>query len=184
MCDQRCNAAAYNCSSCIKHSLRSGAPGLFVICLLYIVTWVVAVNAGTLGQVRACWGCLLCHVTVLLGAADGSSTERQVDLIFPATARTVLRLVQAWWERKVGAWVQRDSLTPLPSGIIEHGVCMTWPPPACMLLLKPLSAYLLLLATCLLHVLMRRAASPPSARLQRSGRPPSTRRCLRDSSPM
>jgi hypothetical protein len=34
-------------------------------------------------------------------AADGSIQERQVDLMFPATERTVLRLVQAWWERKV-----------------------------------------------------------------------------------
>jgi hypothetical protein len=36
-------------------------------------------------------------------AADGSISERQVDLIFPASERTVLRLMQAWWDRKVGA---------------------------------------------------------------------------------
>jgi hypothetical protein len=35
-------------------------------------------------------------------AADGSISERQVDLMFPATERTVLRLMQAWWDRKVG----------------------------------------------------------------------------------
>jgi hypothetical protein len=51
---------------------------------------------------------MTCTRLVQRRAADGSISERQVDLMFPATERTVLRLMQAWWDRKVGArgaWV-------------------------------------------------------------------------------
>jgi hypothetical protein len=34
-------------------------------------------------------------------ANDGSIAELQVNLLFPATERSVLRLVQAWWDAKV-----------------------------------------------------------------------------------
>jgi hypothetical protein len=46
---------------------------------------------------------MTCTRLVQHRAADGSSSERQVDLMFPATERTVLRLMQAWWDRRVGA---------------------------------------------------------------------------------
>jgi hypothetical protein len=46
---------------------------------------------------------ITCTRLVQHRAADGSISERQVDLMFPATERTVLRLMQAWWDRKVGA---------------------------------------------------------------------------------
>ena len=50
-------------------------------------------------------------------AADGSIQERQVDLMFPATQRTVLRLVQAWWERKVSPlFLQEACFRPQPKG--------------------------------------------------------------------
>lgn len=35
-------------------------------------------------------------------ADDGRVRERQVELLFPATSRTILRLMQVWWEVKVG----------------------------------------------------------------------------------
>ncbi len=34
---------------------------------------------------------------------DGSIKEWQVGLMLPAIERTIVRLMQAWWERKVGA---------------------------------------------------------------------------------
>jgi hypothetical protein len=46
---------------------------------------------------------MTCTRLVQHRAADGSISERQVDLMFPATERTVLRLMQAWWDRKVSA---------------------------------------------------------------------------------
>jgi hypothetical protein len=46
---------------------------------------------------------MTCTSLVQHRAADGSISERQVDLMFPATERTVLRLMQAWWDRKVSA---------------------------------------------------------------------------------
>jgi hypothetical protein len=46
---------------------------------------------------------MTCTCLVQHRAADGSINEHQVDLMFPATERTVLRLMQAWWDRKVSA---------------------------------------------------------------------------------
>jgi hypothetical protein len=56
---------------------------------------------------------MTCTRLVQHRAADAAIiSERQVDLVFPATERTVLRLMQAWWERKVGAsrGLQDDSM--------------------------------------------------------------------------
>jgi hypothetical protein len=61
---------------------------------------------------------MTCSRLVQHRAADGSISERQVDLMFPATERTVLRLMQAWWDRKVSAsWPCRMAATAsrLPS---------------------------------------------------------------------
>lgn len=41
-------------------------------------------------------------ISIQYRAEEGRVRERQVQLLFPATARTVLRLMQAWWEVKVG----------------------------------------------------------------------------------
>ncbi len=40
--------------------------------------------------------------TVQFRAEVGSIRDQQVDLVFPATEHTVLRLVQTWWDFKVG----------------------------------------------------------------------------------
>ncbi|WIA36341.1 hypothetical protein OEZ86_007661 [Tetradesmus obliquus] len=52
---------------------------------------------------------MTCTRLVQHRAADGSISERQVDLMFPATERTVLRLMQAWWERKGGKPSKRQA---------------------------------------------------------------------------
>jgi hypothetical protein len=41
---------------------------------------------------------MTCTRLVQHHAADGSISELQVDLMFPATELTVLRLMQAWWD--------------------------------------------------------------------------------------
>lgn len=40
-------------------------------------------------------------INIQYKGADGRMRERQVELTFPGTNRTILRLVQAWWEVKV-----------------------------------------------------------------------------------
>jgi hypothetical protein len=66
---------------------------------------------------------MTCTRLVQYRAAVDSISERQVDLIFPATERTVLRLMQAWWDRKVGlaGWLQVVSSAPL--GFLQASLC-------------------------------------------------------------
>ena len=38
-------------------------------------------------------------------SADGCIADMEVDLVFPGTERSVVRLMQSWWDAKVGQWL-------------------------------------------------------------------------------
>ena len=66
--------------------------------------------------------------TVQYRQADGSLGEMEVDLLFPGTARTVVRLMEAWWDAKASTlqtganfaadWVKKGPLLPQETAII------------------------------------------------------------------
>ena len=44
--------------------------------------------------------------TVQYRQADRSLGEMEVDLLFPGTSRTVVRLMEAWWDAKASTLLQ------------------------------------------------------------------------------
>ena len=44
--------------------------------------------------------------TVQYRPADRSLGEMEVDLLFPGTSRTVVRLMEAWWDAKASTLLQ------------------------------------------------------------------------------
>ena len=51
-------------------------------------------------------------------SADGSISDMEVDLVFPGTERSVLRLMQSWWDAKVRE--QPALLTECPQQCLDQ----------------------------------------------------------------
>eukprot|EP00883_Tetradesmus_obliquus_P000521 jgi/Sobl393_1/10546/SZX77775.1 len=93
-------------------------------------------------------------------AADGSISERQVDLIFPASERTVLRLMQAWWDRKGGKPSKRQAAAA--RGAAEHKAMPTRFYTNLLLLLFWQAQLMVALTQLNTHMLASKAAGAPN----------------------
>jgi hypothetical protein len=59
--------------------------------------------------------------TIQYRQEDGSLGEMEVDLLFPGTARTVVRLMEAWWDAK--ASTMQQGLTLMQFGLSRGHCC-------------------------------------------------------------